>query len=88
MTRVFVSRDMASVALGADDVAQAFADAGCEVVRTGSRGLFSIEPLVEVETAEGRIGYGPVGPGDVAAVLDGSHANRLGDVGALPFFAA
>ncbi|MBB3983596.1 formate dehydrogenase iron-sulfur subunit [Sphingobium fontiphilum] len=88
MTRVFVSRDMASVALGADEVAQAFAQAGCDVVRTGSRGLFAIEPLVEVETQAGRIGYGPVGPQHVAAVLDGSHANRLGDVDALPFFAS
>ena len=87
MTRVYVSRDMASVALGADEVARAFADAGCEVVRTGSRGLFSIEPLVEVETDIGRIGYGPVAPDEVAAVLDGSHADRLGDVEALPFFA-
>ncbi|RYM13477.1 formate dehydrogenase beta subunit [Sphingobium cupriresistens] len=86
MTRVFVSRDMASVALGADDVARAFGDAGCEVVRTGSRGLFSIEPLVEVETDLGRIGFGPVGPGDVAAVLDGAHAARLGKVEDLPFF--
>ena len=85
--KIYVSRDMASVALGADAVAQAFADAGCEVIRTGSRGLFSIEPLVEVETAQGRIGYGPVGPGDVAAVLDGSHANRLGPVDQHPFFA-
>ena len=79
---------MASVALGADDVAHAFAEAGCDVVRTGSRGLFSIEPLVEVETPGGRVGYGPVGPGDIAAVLDGTHPARLGDVGALPFFAA
>ncbi|MBB6125146.1 NADH-ubiquinone oxidoreductase-F iron-sulfur binding region domain-containing protein [Sphingobium subterraneum] len=86
MSRVYISKDMASVALGADALADAFAAAGCEVVRTGSRGLFSIEPLVEVETGEGRIGYGPVGPGDVAAVLDGTHANRLGDVTALPFF--
>ncbi|MBL0915526.1 MAG: formate dehydrogenase, partial [Sphingopyxis sp.] len=85
MTRVFISRDMASVALGADAVARAFADAGCEVVRTGSRGLFNIEPLVEVESAEGRIGYGPVEAGDVAAILGGSHPNRLGDVSALPF---
>jgi formate dehydrogenase iron-sulfur subunit len=77
---------MASVALGADAVADAFAKAGCEVVRTGSRGLFPIEPLVEVETVDGRIGFGPVGPDDVAAVLDGSHANRIGDVAALPFF--
>ena len=87
MTRVFVSRDMASVALGADEVARAFTKAGCSVVRTGSRGLFSIEPLVEVETVEGRIGYGPVAPGEVQQILDGIHPNRLGDVGALPFFA-
>jgi formate dehydrogenase iron-sulfur subunit len=87
MTRVFISRDMASVALGADEVARAFAEAGCEVVRTGSRGLFAIEPLVEVETPEGRPGYGPITPEDVAAVLAGTHANRLGDVAALPFFA-
>jgi formate dehydrogenase iron-sulfur subunit len=69
------------------DVARAFVAAGCEVIRTGSRGLFSIEPLVELESEEGRIGYGPVGPADVAAVLDGSHANRLGRVETLPFFA-
>ncbi|SFF85867.1 formate dehydrogenase beta subunit [Novosphingobium sp. CF614] len=87
MTRVFVSRDMASVALGADDLAQAFARAGCEVVRTGGRGLFAIEPLVEVETSEGRIAYGPVGPRDAAAVLDGTHANRVGVTAEHPFFA-
>ena len=87
MTRVFVSADMASVALGADALANALAARGCEVVRTGSRGLFAIEPLVEVESDGGRIGYGPVGPGDVPAILDGSHPNRLGDVAALPFFA-
>lgn len=87
MTRAYVSRDMASVALGADEVAKALADAGCEVVRTGSRGLFSIEPLVEVETPQGRIGYGPVNAGEISRVLDGTHPHRLGDVGALPFFA-
>ncbi len=76
MTRVFISGDMNSVALGADEVAQAFADAGCTVVRTGSRGLFRIEPLVEVEQADGsRLAFGPVEPGDVAAVLDGSHVH-------------
>lgn len=87
MSRIFISGDMASVALGASHVARAFAQAGCEVIRTGSRGLFSIEPLVEVEEDGERIGYGPVGPGDVAAVLDGTHANRLGAVEQLPFFA-
>ena len=87
MTRVYISRDMASVALGADEVARAFEAAGCDVVRTGSRGLFSIEPLVEVESDGKRIGFGPVRAEEVAAVLDGSHASRLGELAALPFFA-
>ena len=87
MTRVFISRDMASVALGTNALAQAFAKAGCDVIRTGSRGLFSIEPLVEVETENGRIAYGPVGPDDVAAVLDGNHPGRIGAIEEHPFFA-
>jgi formate dehydrogenase iron-sulfur subunit len=87
MTRVFVSRDMASVALGADEVATALSNAGAEVIRTGSRGLFRIEPLVEVETAEGRIAFGPVAADEVGRVLDGRHPNRIGDVTSLPFFA-
>jgi len=88
MSRVYISRDMASVALGADAVADAFAAAGAEVVRTGSHGLFRIEPLVEVDTPDGRIAYGPVEADTVAAVLDGSHPNRLGRIADLPFFAA
>jgi formate dehydrogenase iron-sulfur subunit len=87
MTRVFVSRDMASVALGADAVAAALAAAGAEVVRTGTHGLFRIEPLVEVETNEGRIAFGPVASDEIATVLDGSHPNRLGRIADLPFFA-
>nr|WP_312857046.1 NADH-ubiquinone oxidoreductase-F iron-sulfur binding region domain-containing protein [Novosphingobium chloroacetimidivorans] len=85
--RAFVSQDSAAVALGADQVANALASAGVEVVRTGSRGLFHLEPLVEIETADGRIGYGPVLAEEIGAVLDGSHPARLGDVAALPFFA-
>lgn len=87
MMRAFVSRDMAAVALGADAVAQALTDCGVEVVRTGSHGLFSVEPLVEVETAEGRIAYGPVDAADVARVVDGTHPARLGRLADHPFFA-
>ncbi|WEK00877.1 MAG: NADH-ubiquinone oxidoreductase-F iron-sulfur binding region domain-containing protein [Candidatus Sphingomonas phytovorans] len=88
MTRVFISRDTVSVALGADEVAEAFVHAGAEVVRTGSHGLFRIEPLVEIETAQGRIGYGPVDPEDVGKVLDATHPHRLGRIADLPFFAS
>jgi formate dehydrogenase iron-sulfur subunit len=87
MTRVYVSKDMAAVALGADAVAEALSNAGADVVRTGSRGLFRLEPLVEVDTPEGRVGFGPVAAAHAALVLDGSHPARLGDVSAMPFFA-
>jgi formate dehydrogenase iron-sulfur subunit len=72
--RIFVPRDMASVALGADAVADAFAAALAgrdddRVVRNGSRGLFWLEPMVECETPRGRIGFGPVTAADVPGVL-------------------
>ena len=56
MTRIFISQDAASLALGASRLAAALAENAArqgiplEVVRTGSRGLFWLEPLVEVET--------------------------------------
>ena len=99
MVKVFVPSDMCSVALGADEVAGALAIEAAkgslpiEIVRNGSRGLFSIEPLVEVETAEGRIGYGPVYSEDVpdlvaAGLFEGApHEKRVGKPEDLPFFA-
>ena len=64
-----------------------------EVVRTGSRGLFWLEPMVEVATAEGRIAYGPVTVADISGLLDagmltgGAHPLRLGRPEELPFLA-
>ena len=46
-TRVYIPRDAASLALGADSVAGFLRQAAdVEVVRTGSRGLFWLEPMV------------------------------------------
>ena len=84
--RVWVPRDAAARALGADAVAAAFAAAGVEVIRNGSRGMVWLEPLVEVESDGRRIGYGNMTPARVGAVLDGS-AECLGLVEAIPFFA-
>ena len=39
------------------------------MVRTGSRGLFWLEPMVEVATAEGRVAYGPVTVADISGLL-------------------
>jgi len=83
MTRVFVPRDAAALAVGADAVAAALAPYA-DVVRTGSRGMFWLEPMIEVATPAGRIAYGPVSAQDVpgllaAGLLDGADApQRLG----------
>ena len=68
---VYVPGDSSAVAVGADEVAVALADyVGVDVVRTGSRGMLWLEPLVEVETPDGRVGYPNVTPGVVAGLLD------------------
>ncbi|HOF35329.1 MAG TPA: NADH-ubiquinone oxidoreductase-F iron-sulfur binding region domain-containing protein [Dermatophilaceae bacterium] len=70
MTRFFVPGDAAAVSVGADEVAAALTgQPGVEVVRTGSRGMLWLEPLVEVATADGRVGFANVTPGQVGALL-------------------
>ncbi|MCB4802949.1 formate dehydrogenase iron-sulfur subunit [Methylobacterium brachiatum] len=96
---LYVPRDAVALGLGANKVARALF-AGAErrgldvtIVRTGSRGLFWLEPMVEVGTPEGRVAYGPVKVSDVDALLDaslttgGEHALRLGDPEKIPFLA-
>ncbi len=87
---VYVPRDSTALALGADAVAKAIiAEAvrrgiDLRIVRNGSRGMFWLEPMVEVGTPDGRIAYGPVGREDVAALFDadfihgGMHSLALG----------
>ncbi len=93
MTRVFVPRDAAALALGADRVAAALQGEAVEIVRTGSRGMFWLEPMVEVQTAAGRVAYGPMHPRDVkgllaAGMLTGAaHTLRLGAPDEIPFLA-
>ena len=43
---VYVPRDSAARSVGADDVADALAAHGIDVVRNGSRGMLWLEPLV------------------------------------------
>ena len=72
--RVFVPADAAAASVGADEVAAAFEAAGAQVVRNGSRGMLWLEPLVELDTEAGRVGYANVSPDDIAAVLAGEAA--------------
>ncbi|MBE1491611.1 formate dehydrogenase beta subunit [Plantactinospora soyae] len=94
---VYVPRDSAALSVGADLVAAelelAAAKAGrpIRVIRNGSRGMLWLEPLVEVVTERGRIGYGPVEPEAVddlvaAGLLDGAdHELCQGVVAELPW---
>jgi formate dehydrogenase iron-sulfur subunit len=95
--RIFVPRDAGALALGSDEVERAIVDAerrrslDISIVRTGSRGLFWLEPMIEVATPLGRIAYGPVRAEDVEALFDAgwldglAHPLRLGRPEDLPF---
>jgi len=95
--RVFVSRDACAIAVGANRVAAAIGEAASraaldvEIVRTGSRGLYWLEPLVEVATRAGRVAYGPIAPGDVPGLfacgfLDGGrHLRAVGPTDSIPW---
>jgi formate dehydrogenase iron-sulfur subunit len=95
--RVYIPRDAGALAVGAEAVAAALIEGArqrglaTEIIRTGSRGLYWLEPLVEVGTALGRVGYGPVSADAVeglldAGILDGAaHRLRLGLVDDIPW---
>lgn len=87
---IYVAADTTARSIGADAVAAAvesFAasnDIAMELKRPGSRGLYWLEPMLEVSTDKGRVAFGPVSPTDIASILaaDGSlsteHSAYLG----------
>jgi formate dehydrogenase iron-sulfur subunit len=80
--RLYVPCDAAALSVGADEVAQALqasaAELGLEVemIRTGSRGLYWLEPMVEVATSKGRVAFGPVTADDVPSLLKAIKAEK------------
>ena len=97
-TRIYVPCDTTALSMGADEVARliehhaSVQGVDIDLVRNGSRGLFWLEPLVEIETAKGRIGYGPVEPDDVPGLVDAGlfdassdHPLHLGSVADIPY---
>ncbi|MGJ7608439.1 formate dehydrogenase beta subunit [Variovorax sp. LT1R20] len=77
---IYVPRDSAALAVGAERVAERIAQEAAVrgisfgMVRNGSRGLFWLEPMVEVSTPAGRVAYGPVTIDDVADLFDAGFA--------------
>ena len=95
---IFIPRDAAALSLGAEEVARAIAaeakarQIDVVIVRNGTRGMVWLEPLVEVALSNGRVGYGPVTPGDVRSLFDadflqgGKHPLHVGLVEEIPYF--
>lgn len=95
-TKIYVPRDATAQALGANRVAAEIAAESkrrgedVQLIRNSSRGLFWLEPLVEVETPAGRMGYGPVKAGEVPGLFEAGltrgakHAKNLGMVDEIP----
>lgn len=97
-TRIFIPCDTTALSMGADKLVSIFMaeaekhNSTIEIVRNGSRGMFWLEPLVEIETSNGRMAYGPVEAQDVASLfesglLTGSqqHPLALGLTEEIPF---
>jgi formate dehydrogenase iron-sulfur subunit len=94
--RIFIPRDAAALALGADRIAAAIEDEAARqgvavsIVRNGSRGLFWLEPLVEIETLQGRTGFGSMTLADVPGLFAADlslHPKAVGLVEDIPFLA-
>jgi formate dehydrogenase iron-sulfur subunit len=94
---LYIPREATAVSLGAERIAQAVAEeAGrrgevVTIIRNGSRGLFWLEPLVEVQTANGRVAYGPVRIADLSSLFasdwlrGGEHPLRQGPTESIPY---
>jgi formate dehydrogenase iron-sulfur subunit len=91
--KLYVPLDSVAVALGADALVAAIeAEAArrgvtVAVIRNGSRGMVWLEPLVEVVTEAGRVGFGPLTVADVPGLFGDlpSHPKALGLVEELPW---
>ena len=90
--RIYVPSDSTALSLGADDIARSLGeiDLDIEIVRNGSRGLCWLEPLLEIDSPEGRLGFANVTVAELATLFSGgvpdsSHPRCLGLTEELPY---
>ncbi len=92
MIKLYVPQDMTARALGADQLAGQLRSLAeekslqVELIRNGSRGLFWLEPLLEVEQGGERVALGPVTEQDAPGIVEAlqqdisAHPLYLGDI--------
>ena len=94
--KIYLPLDSVAVALDADEIALTITDYAAKLgvsinlIRNGSRGMVWLEPLVEVETPQGRLAFGPMTLDDVPALFSdlSLHPKALGVTDDLPWLAA
>ncbi|KKN24161.1 hypothetical protein LCGC14_0897600, partial [marine sediment metagenome] len=97
-TRIFVPCDTTALSLGANEIAELIQleaqerKLDVEIIRNGTRGMLWLEPLVEVETEAGRIGYASISPADITSLFDAglvdgeqTHKTCIGHVESYPY---
>ena len=92
----YISQDSMSMDKGSEDIAIALlqnAPDDSALIRTGSRGIFNLEPMLELDIDGERHGFGPIDSDELSEILvqissgDASkHAKSLGKISELPAF--
>lgn len=92
--RAWLAADSVARALGADRIAELICEQAEHVTltRTGSRGLYFLEPLLELDSDQGRIAFGPLSEADIPTLFskglpDTEHPLCLGPVDELDYLA-
>ncbi len=96
--KIFVPRDTTSCALGAESLAErlgqliAVDGLPLQLVRNGSRGLYWLEPLLEIDDGESRWAYGPLCESKLEELVaarfwenPGAHPSCLGKTEDIPY---
>lgn len=94
---VYVPSDSGAISLGANNIADQLVTEAIQrnidvtIIRNGSRGMYWLEPMVEVATPTGRVAYGPVKSSDVSSLFEadflnaGDHSLALGATEEIPY---
>ena len=69
--KVYVPGDSASRSVGSDRIVDAIRARRPDltILRPGSRGLYGLEPLIEIDYGNGRIGYGPLSVSEAEDII-------------------
>ena len=94
----YISQDSISLDKGSEEIAVQLlqnAPSDSALIRTGSRGIFNLEPMLELDIDAERHAFGPLSYDELLEILSllesgdaSEHSKSLGNISELPVFAA